>query len=170
MNEEYKRGWMATLKIAVVLVLATLGWLWGRGMSGTMRFWLPLGIALICYVSEVIQKEEWNWLTLLYYTGMVGLAYGVMTLFAYGAGSWLRPLVGPVIQRFIVGFMWAVPYAVVAWVNRSTKVWMLLGLHLTVSTLFMGVIGGFDILAAPECEALTRGVLALLPPFMVQWE
>ena len=169
MNQEYKRGWMATFKIAMVLVLATLGWLWGRGMSGTMRFWLPLGIAVTCYVSEVIQKKEWNWWTLLYYAGMVGIAYGLMSLFAYGAGSWLRPL-GVIPQRFIVGFMWAVPYSLVAFVNRDRKVWILLGLHLTVSTLFMGVIGGFDLLDAPSCEALTRGVIALLPPFMVRWE
>lgn len=169
MNEEYKRGWMTSFKIIVAGVLATLGWLWGRGMSGTMRFWLPAIIAGVCMISEVIQKKEWKWGTFLLYSGMVALAYGLMTAFAYGAGSWLRPL-GVIAQRFIVGFMWAVPYTIVAFVNRCKKIWILLGLHIVVVTLFMGVIGGFDLLSAPEVEGLTRGILALLPPFMVTWK
>ena len=169
MNPEYKRGWMTSFKFIVVGVLATLGWLWGRGMSGTMRFWLPTAIAITCMISEIIQKKEFNWKALLYYSGMVGLAYGLMCVFTYGAGSWLRPL-GVIAQRFIVGFMWAIPYTIVAWVNRNKKIWVLLGLHITLSTLFMGVIGGFDLLSAPEVEGITRGMLALLPPFMVNWK
>lgn len=170
MNGEYKRGWMATFKIAMVLILATLGWLWGRGLPGVMRVWLPLGIALTCMVSEVIQKREFKWLTLLYYAGMVGIAYGLMSVFAYGHSSWLRPIFGAIGQRFIVGFMWGLPYSVVAWVNRANwKVWPMLGLHLTTTTIYMGVLGGFDLMPAPEQEALTRGILALLPPFMVDW-
>ena len=170
MDPEYKRGWMATFKIAMVLVIATFGWLWGRGFPGTMRFFLPLSIALTCMTAEVVQKREFNWMTFLYYSGMVALAYGLMTLFAYGSGSWLRPIFGPVIQRFIVGFFWALAYGIVAWRNRNWKIWTLFGLHLLTATLYMGVIGGLDLISGPEQEALTRGILALLPPFMVDWK
>ena len=170
MNQEYKQGWMATFKIAMVLVIATLGWLWGRGFMGTMRFWLPTLIAVTCMVSEVIQKRRFNWMTLLYYSGMVALAYILMTIFAYGSGSWLRPIFGSIAQRFIVGFFWALAYGVVAWRNRTWKVWTLFGLHLFMATIFMGIIGGLDLVPGAEQEALTRGILALLPPFMVNWE
>ena len=170
MNPEHKQGWMATFKIFMVLVIATFGWLWGRGFPGVMRFWLPLSIAVICMVSEIVQKKKFELLTLVLYAGMVVLAYGLMTAFAYGSGSWLRPIFGATIQRFIVGFFWALPYVVVAWVNRrGGKAWAILGLHLVTATLYMGVIGGFDLMPAPEQEALTRGILALLPPFMVRW-
>ena len=171
MDPEYRQGWTATFKISMVLILATFGWLWGRGFSGTMRFWLPAAIAFTCFISEIIQKKEIKWQTFLYYSGMAGLAYLLMTIFAYGAGSWLRPIFGSVVQRFIVGFFWGLAYAVVAWNNRSQpRVWAILGLHLFVTTIFMGVLGGFDLMPGPEQEALTRGTLALLPPFMVNWE
>jgi len=169
MNIEYKRGWLTSLKLLVVLLVATLGWLWGRGFPGVMRFWLPIIIAVTCLISEVIQKREWKWKTFFLYSGMVGLAYGLMSLFAYGAGSWLRPL-GVIPQRFIVGFMWSIPYIIIAFVNNCKKVWILFGLHLIICTLFMGIIGGFDLLPAPAQEALTRGILALLPPFMIIWK
>lgn len=168
MNEEYKRGWVTSGKLLVTLIVATLGWLWGRGFPGTMRFWLPTIIAVTCMAAEIIQKKKFEISTLLLYSGMVALAYGLMSAFAYGAGSWLRPL-GVIAQRFIVGFMWGLPYIIVALVNRCKKVYILFGLHLILTTLCMGVIGGFDLLGAPAQEAITRGVLALLPPFMIQW-
>ena len=169
MNAEYKRGWMASSKLLIALALATLGWLWGRGFPGVMRLWIPLIIAITCMASEVIQKKKFEWLTCVLYGGMVGFAYGIMCAFAYGSGSWLRPL-GIVPQRIIVGFMWGLPYIIVAFRNKSKKVWLLFAVHMILVTTRMGLIGGFDLLSAPEQEALTRGILAVLPPFMVNWE
>ena len=61
MNHEYKKGWMSTAKLLMVLVIATFGWLWGRGFGGLMRVYLPMSMAITCMVAEVIQKEEFNW-------------------------------------------------------------------------------------------------------------
>ena len=166
MNPEWKRGWASSVKLLMVLVAGTLGWMWGRGMSGTMRFWLPLLLASSCYGFEIVQKKDWKWSTLLFYGGMVFWYWGFMSIFSYGAGSFLRPL-GVVFQRMIVGIAWSVPCLPIAWVNKK---WVLYGLHIGVFTLLMTFIGGFDLMSAPEQEALIRGMFVAIPLFMVNWE
>ena len=169
MNAEYKRGWMASSKLLIALALATLGWLWGRGFPGVMRLWIPLIIAITCMASEIIQKKKFELLTFGMYVSMVAIAYGIMCAFAYGSSSFLRGL-GVIPQRIIVGFMWGLPYIIVAIRNSSKKIWMLFVVHMILVTSRMGLIGGLDLLSAPEQEALTRGIIAVLPPFMVRWE
>jgi len=176
MNEEYKRGWRATAKIGVAVIVSTLWWLAGRGdilgFNFHRRFWLPLILALACIGFDLWQKKtspdpllgKRIYRNILYAT-MVPLYYISMSIFSYGTGSWLRPIFGPVLQRTVVGFMWAIPAFPAAYANEDMDVFFT---HVLLFTFVMTALGAFGIVNASAEEAVIGFCFALLVPFMVK--
>jgi len=163
MNEEYKRGWISTIKMLLALIIGTLWWLAGRGCPITRKALLPLIIALECYIFQGIQTKKWDFKVLGLYTGMFAWYWASMSLFSYGAGSWLRPL-GIIPQRIIVGLMWSIPALPVAVINKR---WTVYGLHILLFTITMTVLGSFSILTAAAEEAIIGLMFALFVPFII---
>lgn len=168
MNIEYKQGIIATSKILFATAISALYWLAGRGpilgINFHRRFYLPLLMIIACISYDFIQKGSIKrWLRLLCYVSILPFYYLFMTIFSYGAGSWLRPL-GIPIQRFIVGLTWSIPALPVAWINKE---WWLYGLHIILFTSIMTILGTINPLVPSAEEAILGLLFALLVPFMV---
>lgn len=169
MNEEYRRGWIATAKHLVALLVGLLWWLAGRGdilgFNFHRRVWLPLIIVVAVMIFDLLQRDSFKrWFRMLMYALMWPIYYLCMSAFSYGASSWLRPLLGPVLQRVVVGIMWAVPALPVAWLNKK---WWVYGVHIAVFTTIMTALVALN---ASEHEALVGFAFAWLVPFMVEYD
>ena len=177
MNEEYRRGWIATSKVMVAVIISTLWWLAGRGFGINRRFLLPLILVAGCMLFDTLQKKnDCYYLSgpftlherhyrFLHYASLLPLYYLSMSIFSYGASSWLRPLVGKYLQRVVVGVMWSLPAFPVARVNESMPVFI--G-HIIIFTLTMFIFGAFSIVNASAEEAIIGYMFGFLPLFMVK--
>ena len=169
MNEEYRRQWIAAFKIITAVIIAILWGFAGIGVDIHRRFMLPLILVLACMVFDTVQKSgkrnDWGW-CMLAYLSMLPFYYITMSIFSYGAGSWLRPL-GIFLQRLIVGIAWSIPALPVAWVNKK---WWIYGVHIFLFTLIMIVLGWGGLLEARSEETLIGFFFAIFVPFMVRYE
>lgn len=179
MNEEIRRQWIACSKVFVALVIACMWGFAGVGVEITRKFVLPLILACVCMAYDYLQRKDNGYelifglmiknrhVRLIKYALMFPLYYAVMAIFAYGAGSWLRPLVGPFFQRVIVGFMWSIPAVMVAWANSN---WKMYWRHVAAFTLAMCLVGGLNVVEARGEETIIGFLWVFLVPFMVKYE
>lgn len=180
MNEEIRRQWIACSKVFVALVIACMWGFAGVGVEITRKFVLPLILACVCMAYDYLQRKDNGYelifglmiknrhVRLIKYALMFPLYYCAMAIFAYGAGSWLRPLVGKFFQRVIVGFMWALPAGMIAWASESK--WPVYLLHVVGFTVVMCTIGGLNLVEARSEETIIGFVWAFLPLFMVKYD
>ena len=94
------------------------------------------------------------------------LYYLTMSVFAYGAGSWIRKIFGRIAQQFIVGAVHGGSCILVAIV---TGLWGVYTCAVLLPCLALGIYGGvFDNdLTAADKEAVTGTVIFLMPLFLI---
>lgn len=164
MNEEYRRGWISTGKILLAVLISAAWWLAGRGMDISRRTMLPALLIVGLMLWHTLQRK--NKLQCFWYILAWPAWWAVMSLFSYGAGSWLRPL-GVIAQRAIVALAWSAPAVIIAKVNKS---WPVFIVHCISFVVIMVGLGAFSIVDASSEEAIIGLTWALLPQFMVKYE
>lgn len=163
--------WIAGVKLVIAALIGLLYSLAGRGVSLPIlgkirrRIWLP---AILCFtwLISMFIKGAFTWLLL----GAIGLSFPLyfltMSVFSYGADSWIRRLVGRIPQQFIVGAVHGGSCILVALV---VKLWGIYSLSVLVPCISLGVLGGIadkDMPAAWK-EAVTGMVIFLYPLFLI---
>ena len=173
---EFKRGWVSSIKLFLVMLLGMISWRAGRGNElfgikwkiwGTKIMRLrrsihePLLLTGVCMILSKYQGS-FSW----WYLTCIPLYAVFMKAFAYGGSSFLRPIFGKFFQRVIVGLMWAVPALPFAWINGS---WFLYGIHLVLNMIAHATLGYKNPIHAVEEETLLGVLRYLLVPFMLVW-
>jgi len=172
---EFKRGWFTSIKIFLIGLLAMISWRAGRGNElfgikweiwGTKIMKLRRSIHEPIILTTVLMILSYyqgcfSW----WYLTAIPLYAVFMKAFSYGASSFLRKY-GKLIQRAIVGLMWAVPALPFAWINGS---WYLYGLHIVLNIIAHSTLGYKNPVHAVEEETLLGVLRYLLVPFMLIW-
>jgi hypothetical protein len=95
------------------------------------------------------------------------LAYLIYSVFAYGAGSWVRKLFTRIPQQFIVGAMHGLSLSILPCIVLGQ--WGVLAGSILIPSIALGLYGGvFDHdLEAAGKEALTGALEFIVPIFVV---
>ena len=165
MNEEYKRGWFATLKSFLLVFISLIYWLAGRGtkilgMKLRRRWLIPILIVGGVIIFSLFQGS-FSW----YYLISIPLYIGAYHV-GYGTDSWLRKIFGKVGQRVIVGVLRGLSCLPIAWVNNA---WLLFGSQMILAPASQVVLGAFNPISAPEEENNICIFDLVLVPFMINW-
>ena len=169
MNEEVMLSNIAGLKLLVVAFIGYWYSLCGRGVIngwlGRRRVILPTILCLSWVVSGLILNRLTG--LLLVIIGLSWLMYFMnMSLFSYGAGSWIRKLVGKTAQQFIVGGVHGGSCILVALFLQS---YWLLVLSVLLGSVALGILGsvGDGEISAAFKEAVVGACIFLIPVFMI---
>jgi len=157
--------WLAGVKLLIAALIGLLYSLAGRGVGIKRRLHLPIILAV-------------NWIVFMFLMGKfslmllgaillsIPLYYLTMSVFSYGADSWIRKLIGRVPQQFLTGACHGGSCILVACV---TGLWGLYSLSVLLPFLVLGFLGGIFDQDAPAAwkEGLTGLAIFLCPLFLI---
>jgi len=157
--------WLAGVKLLIAALIGLLYSLAGRGVGIKRRLYLPIILAV-------------NWIVFMFLMGKfslmllgaillsIPLYYLTMSVFSYGADSWIRKLIGRIPQQFIVGGVHGASAILVAIVTGS---WGVYSLCVLCPMVTLGALGGWadGDLNASYKEAVCGISIFLCPLFMV---
>lgn len=171
MNEERKQTHWTGFKL---LMAALIGWLYSLAGRGTKvpvlgkirrRVWLPF-IACSVLTGEMFLFNKFSWLLLGAIWASWGVYYANMSIFAYGADSWLRKIFRRIGQQFICGAVHGGSCILIAVITGN---WGIYTLSVLSGALCLGFLGGiFDTdVSAAQKEGVTGCSIFLFALFLL---
>lgn len=149
---EYLVGWLATLRLLIVVVFATLYWLGGRHQKGWRRWGGGLWLAgSTIALSLVAHQFYWHFLLAL-------LAYPFALSLGYGGTSWGQKLLKRTGYGLVLGGASAI---------FGFPFWNLIGLQVLLAVASSVLLGLTNPVDAAEEEALIAVCSVVIVPFMV---
>ena len=169
---EMALSYLAGAKLLVLALIGLLYTLAGRGVKVPIlgkirrRVWLPIILCLSLLISGLLRGLLSLWLVLSI-LATIPLAYGIYSAFAYGAGSWVRKLVGKTWQQYIVGGMHGLCLSILPCIVLGK--WGILIGSVVIPSVALGLLGSvFDKdLDAALKEGVTGAAEYLFPLFIV---
>lgn len=176
MNTEVLWTWYAGIKL---FMAALIGFCYSRagrgwkpfGLKFRRRVYLPL-IYCLTMVLSMFVMDRFSWWLLGAIAGTWGVYYATMSIFAYGANSWIRKLFGLRTQQFIVGFIHGGSCILIV-LAVAPRPWGIYILSCVIPSIVLGVLGGLfpsDAVGGAKAaakEALTGVLIFLFALFLI---